>query len=438
MRSILAMAGKDLILLLRDKAGFFFVFFFPLIYAVFFGAIFSGSGNSGMSALEVAVVDEDQTETSQKFIKRLDDASEISVLTTDREQAHSLVKKGNRTAYIVIPKGFEDNTLRLLQGESLSIEVNVDASRNAEAGLLQGVLTQYAFQTLQDLFMDRSALRKQVSQVRENLVTDEGVDGFTRAVLDRFFGSLDTFLEELPEQESDAAEGTATSDSGGSPLANWQPIRIDFQKVGRESTTFKPKTSYDITMPQAFVWVFLGCAAAFGISLVTERTRGTLMRLRSAPISLSQILAGKALACFVTIMTALIVLLIFFTLVFGVRPCSYPNLALAFVSATLAFVGIMMLISVLGKTEASAGGVGWAFLLVMAMTGGGMVPLMVLPSWMKTLSHFSFVKWAVVAVEGAVWRGFTLQEMLLPCGILIGIGVVAFSLGVGVFRATAE
>jgi len=200
----------------------------------------------------------------------------------------------------------------------------------------------------------------------------------------------------------------------------------------------QPKSSFDISMPQAFVWVYLGCAAAFGVSLVTERTRGTLLRLRSAPVTLGQVLAGKAVACFTMCMAALITLFVIFNLVFEVRPNSYALLLLAFISSALAFVGIMMLISVLGKTEASAGGIGWALLLIMAMTGGGMVPLMMLPAWMKTVSHFSFVKWSVLSMEGAVWRGFTLGEMMWPCGILIGIGVVTFALGVRLFKVTAD
>lgn len=37
------------------------------------------------------------------------------------------------------------------------------------------------------------------------------------------------------------------------------------------------------------------------------------------------------------------------------------------------------------------------------------------------------MKWAVLAVEGAIWRGFTLREMLLPCGILAATGIVFFA-----------
>jgi ABC-2 type transport system permease protein len=63
------------------------------------------------------------------------------------------------------------------------------------------------------------------------------------------------------------------------------------------------------------------------------------------------------------------------------------------------------------------------------MFGGGMVPLLFMPPFMRTLSNASPVKWSILALEGAIWRGFSFSEMLLPCGILLTIG--AFGLAIG-------
>ena len=379
------------------------------------------------------MVDEDNTEASRRFIQALEKAPELKVEQKSRTEAITLVRTGKKVAYVILPAGFEASRDSIFQAGGLHLEAGLDPARKAESGMLQGILTRHAFSVLQGLFQDRTAMREQVRKSLDTFRSSTEIPALTRAVLERFYSALDTFLDEMPAEGEGEAEGEEKS---GTIMRNWQPIRIDFTSVQEKKTG--PGTSFDITMPQAFVWVFLGCAAAFGISLVTERTRGTLLRLRSAPITLGHILAGKALACFLTIVLDLIALYLFFHLVFGVRPDSYPLLALAFLCATIAFVGIMMLISVCGKTEASAGGVGWAFLLVMAMLGGGMVPLFFMPSWMQAFSNFSFVKWSVLAVEGAVWRGFSLTEMLLPCAILLGIGVVTFAAGVAIFRRTAE
>jgi ABC-2 type transport system permease protein len=105
----------------------------------------------------------------------------------------------------------------------------------------------------------------------------------------------------------------------------------------------------------------------------------------------------------------------------------------ALVSAAVCFVGIMMAMSVLGKTEDSVAGAGWAILLVMAMLGGGMMPLFFMPGWLRAISSISPVKWGILALEGAVWRDFSMGELLLPVVILWGVGIAFFAIGVFVF-----
>ena len=166
---------------------------------------------------------------------------------------------------------------------------------------------------------------------------------------------------------------------------------------------------------------------------MAERNAGTLVRLLVAPLTRAQVLLGKALACFVAILAVEALLLRVGAVAFHVRPaspaCWWPR-ALA---VAVAFVGLMMLISTLGQTERSASGAGWAILLVMSMLGGGMVPLFVMPAWMATASNLSPVKWAVLALEGALWRGFTAGDMALPCAILLGVGLLAFAFGARAF-----
>lgn len=441
MKSIAALASKDILLLQRDRVGFFFVFFFPLIYAVFFGAIFSGAGEGGVGAMKIIVVDEDDSSASRRFAGLLEESTEFIVTRGARVEAADRVRRGDQVAYVVLPRGFQEAANAIFQGEPISLAVGVDPGRQAESAMIKGLLTQYAFQTLQNVLADRGAMQRQAQMARDAISEADDIDAITKMLLVRFMNEIDHLMAGLPASlpaKKTADEESAAEDAGGAieGLGDWSPVEIEVESVLRER--IQPRSSYEITMPQAFVWLLLGCSAAFAVSLVMERTRGTLVRLKSAPITLTHILAGKALACFLTTIVGLAVLFLVFRLGFGVRPDSYPLLALALVSAAIAFVGIMMLISVMGKTEASVGGIGWAFLLIMAMTGGGMIPLMFMPGWMKTVSNLSFVKWAVLAVEGAVWRGFSLTEMLLPCGILVGIGAAAFLVGVRVFKITAD
>ena len=203
-----------------------------------------------------------------------------------------------------------------------------------------------------------------------------------------------------------------------------------FQQVDIARVRRGPRNAYEVSFPQGVIWAILSTSFTFALSLVLERTRGTLMRLRVAPIARREILLGKALGCLLTILLVSTVLLLIGALVFHVRPVSVPMLAAGLISAAIGFVGIMMLISVISPSQRGVSGLGWAVMMVMSMTGGGM------PAWMQSAGSVSPVRWAILALEGAIWRDFTVAQMALPCGILLAIGVIGFALGTRVFRWT--
>jgi ABC-2 type transport system permease protein len=185
-----------------------------------------------------------------------------------------------------------------------------------------------------------------------------------------------------------------------------------------------------VTFPQGVVWGIIGCVMTFAVGIVTERVRGTFVRLQIAPLTRAQVLGGKALACFLSITILQIAIFTMGAFLFGVYPSSLPLLVLACASASAGFVGFMMMISSFGRTEQAVAGAGWAMLMPMAMLGGAMIPQFVMPSWMLTASNVSPVKWAILAIEGAVWRGFSPAEMVIPCAILLGFGAFCFVIGI--------
>lgn len=426
MSAILTMALKDIRLLIRDKTGFFFTFFFPLIIALFFGTIFSGGGG-GTGSLALLVVDEDMSDESREFIGHLKEADEVRIQMATREEAVEKVRLGSAPAYVVLLSGFGSARKNLFQGYPPEIELGVDPARKATAGMLHGILMNYSLPGFQKAFTDQALMREHIRSFLPVLDEPNDLNPKTAHHYRQFLTELDTFMEHLDE--------TAPGDSEFADVegfSGFQPLIIRNTDIIRERKG--PQSGYDISFPQGIIWGIIGCAAAFSISLVVERTHGTLIRLRIAPVSMIQILAGKALGCFLTtlaISCGLLLLAIFF---FQVKPDSIPLLAMAILSICAGFVGIMMLLSVLGRTEQAAGGIGWAVLLVMSMLGGGMIPLFIMPVWLQNISHISPVKWAMLAMEGAIWRQFTFVEMLLPCGIILGVGLLCFTIGVRVFR----
>jgi ABC-2 type transport system permease protein len=418
MGKILTLAFKDLHLLWRDKFGLFWVIAFPLLFAIFFGSIFSGGGGSGQSALKVAVVDQDSSESSIAFVQEMQKSDALNVFPLPLDEATRRVRQGKLSAYVLLKKGFGSGVPPLFGGES-AMKIGIDPARRAESAYLQGILMSLSFQQMEHQWSNRTYADKQISQIMSEVDTASRVSDSDRKTLSTFLGSLSDML------------GSGMMDS--LPSSQNGEMSIETEAVGREAQPGQPRSAFDITFPSAIMWGLLGCAASFGISIVKERRGGTYLRLRLAPLSRAHILAGKGMACFMACVGVSVMLIFVGRFIFGVRPDNLVMLAMAVVASAVCFVGIMMAMSVLGKTEDAVAGAGWAILLVMAMLGGGMVPLFFMPSWLQSISSISPIKWGVLSLEGAIWRGFSVTEMMLPVGILVGVGVVFFGIGVYVF-----
>lgn len=88
-----------------------------------------------------------------------------------------------------------------------------------------------------------------------------------------------------------------------------------------------------------------------------------------------------------------------------------------------------MALAGLGNTPQDVSGAASGIFMPMAMIGGAMIPRMFMPSWMQSLSVISPVRWNVEALEGAIWRDYTITEMAMPLVILFFVGAIGFAVG---------
>ena len=430
MAAVLAIALKDLRLLFRVKAAFFFTMIWPLLVAIVFGSLFGG-GNRGPARLAIAITDEDRTTASTAFVDGLAAREGFDVLRTSDAEARDLVRRGRRIGAIRVPQGFGAASEHLFYGQSPKVELRIDPARQAETSMLQGFMLEQGARRMQTLFSDPG--HGMVAGMLADVQKAPAGSIAGQSSLQTMLGSLDAFLAE--QKRAEAAAGSAPGTAARAPAGpGWQPLEIAVSSIERQREG--PANGYQITFPQGMQWGILGCMMSFAVSLAVERSRGTLTRLLMSPAPSWALLAGKGLACYLAILIVQAVLMAIGATFFGVRPSSWLLLGVALAIVPIGFVGIMMFVASLGTTEQGSAGAGWAIMMPMSMIGGGMVPLAVMPAWMQTVSVISPVKWMMVAYEGAIWRGFSPAEMALPCAILVTIGVVAFALGARRFHAT--
>ena len=463
MRAILTIAAKDLRLLLRDRTNAFFVIVFPLAIAIFFGSIFGGSSRS----IPVAVVIESAGPAATDFANALEKDSTLSVrILPSREEADASVRLGRVAACVIIPKTFDTDLEKAMAGGRAIVEVHCDPARQAESGLVVGKLNEHAMRAIVRMFTNPKINSKVLAQSKLALALNPNMTSQQR---ERVSDVLESVQELFKQQNREAAAaetsktiaGSVSGDSitnsvkantsestksasnntenGNVPVSTPPsatspdpflalPIQIQSSTIASEST--EPPSTFAVTFPQGLVWGFVGCIGAFGAGMAEERRRGTFMRLLLAPCTIFCVLAGKSLACFTACVTMSVFMLLVATLGFHVSVQNWPMLALAIATCSFAFSGFTMALSGLFKNnEGSARSAGNAIVLVLVMIGGGTIPLAFMPPFLRAASQASPFSWAILAIEGAVWRGFAFTEMLAPLGILFFIGALGLVLG---------
>jgi ABC-2 type transport system permease protein len=360
-------------------------------------------------------VNEDNSDFSESYISKLKSNEALEIIPLGRDEAIEQVRKGKVAASVIIKPGFGEGFEALFNSDEPKIEIASDPSRRMESGYLQGLLAKAQFEALSGKFIDRQWMRDQVSLWKNDVGNTDDIDAEQKKLYLNFFDSFDTLLKDVNEDNYKV--------SLDGDILNFAKLDVDREYEG-------PIAPFQITFPQVLLWGFMGCTATFAISIVKERRAGTFARLRIGPIGRAHILGGKGLACFMTCIFIMCVLFIGAKAIFKMPIGNILLFIPAALCTILCFVGLMMLICTLGRTEQSVGAAGWATLMIMGMLGGAMMPLAFMPSWLRSFSNISPVKWGIYALEGAVWRNFSFTEMITPCLVLLAIGFTAFSLGV--------
>ncbi len=161
--------------------------------------------------------------------------------------------------------------------------------------------------------------------------------------------------------------------------------------------------------------------------LLNERTWRTWDRLIASPASFAEILAGKALPLFTAIVAQQALLFGFAAAAFGLHPHAgwWALAACALVwSACVLLLGLGA--STLARSPAQLSAAGDIFALLTTVLGGAIVPVALLPGWLRAIAPASPGYWALDAYRCAlVGTPAQLGRPLIMLGVfaLAGAGI---------------
>jgi ABC-2 type transport system permease protein len=372
----MAIARINVVRLLRDRSGLFFIFVFPLMLVLVLGLSFGGS-----FAPRVGVVGDDIGELGEQLVERLagDSVGWEIERYSDEADLREDVRSGVTNAGVLLPPGYDD---RLRAGEAATIEF-VAPPQDVAIRL-------------------RSAVDAAVNDQAALIRAARFASARTGAPLDEAFEAASDARSTVPSIEVEVVS------LGESPI----PESLAGFGLGAQS--------------QLVLFMFVTSMSA-AAQLILSRQLGVSSRMVSTPTSLGTIVVGEALGRFGVAMLQGLFIVLATALGFGV---SWGDpLAVGVIVTLFAAVGAgaAMLVGAVASNAEQAAGVGVFAGLGIAAIGGAMAPPEIFPPIMDAISRLTPHRWAIDGLrEVTVGGGIT--DTLPQLGVLSAFAIVLLAL----------
>ena len=431
----------------RDRVALGLTFVLPIIFFSIFAMIFGGmstggsSGGGSSAGMKVIVVDEDQTELSQRFAESIDEQEGLRVYFTPipteenpepspstRETARGTVRAGNVAAAIIIPEGFSD-TFAMFGGEQKSVDVYYDSANPMAAPTVNGLLQSAAMTAAPDVLMERGldslstfggGLTPQ-QQTAVNLIRP-----FLRG--EKPWNEFDETNGEEDSNGSDESDSSPTSGITGLVAVNSIPARSD-------DDSDEPPNIVAYYAAGIGVMFLLFSMAGAGGSILEEEERGTLERLLTSNVSMGTLLMSNWIFFALIGIAQVALMFVWGALIFDLELFTAHNFV-GFAAMTIctgtaaAAFGIML--ATICRSRAQLSGISTIVILIMSALGGSMVPRFIMPAFMNTTAKFTFNGWALDGYLDVFWYAVpgesvtTLLARIAPELGVLAVMAVAF------------
>ena len=419
------MLRKEWLVLLRDPVGLAVIFLMPLAVLLVVTLVQDGAFKKVTQfSVTAALVDEDNSATSQELARGLAAAEGVHVLTKnsgeplDRDAARALVRKGEAQVFVVFPKGLgQASAATARQWAGAATPSAESAPPLIETYFDPGVSGPYRM--LVTLALQQLAQGMEFQLVMQ--AWGEALPGKITNLLPpaakllQFEHTISLPKYRCGQSLGVAPAANATLGTGAGP-ASLLPDMVQFN------------------VPAYSVFAMFFIVIPISTCLLRERHEGTLTRLLTMPVRPSTLIAAKlgvflgvALLQFGLMLAAGHWLLpALGTPVFSLN-ASLPALVALTLSTGLAAVGFALAVASTATSQEQASMVGATSVVILAALGGVMVPVFFMPPLMQQLSGLTPLNWSVTAYQDLFARGASLAQIQGRLLLLAGFGCAALA-----------
>jgi ABC-2 type transport system permease protein len=419
---IFAVARTHFDKLKRDRAAFVLAFVVPVVFFSVFASIFRGSSSRAATRqIPVVVVDEDRTVNSSRFIAALKREKGLRVIETralpggktapipDAAAAESIVRAGDAPLALIVPKGFGAAPIRFGPQASGStanaptLKVLADTSDPIAPQVFNGLLQKVAMTSLPDV------------------MAQSGIDQ-----LDRWGGELTPEQKARLQRNVEALRHETRTESGSGQDAGGGLVAVEIRDVLGEQ---KKNPTVAVFAAGLGVMFLLFSAAGAGGALIEEVESGTLDRVLSTRVTMTQLLLGKMLYLSTVAVAQLTVMFAWGELFFGLELHRHvPGFLVMAVATALAASAFGLVLAALSRTRMQLVALSNLLILVMSALGGSMFPRYLLSESVQKVGLITLNAWAIDGFMKVFWRDEPLAALAPQVAFLLGAAVVLFSL----------
>ncbi len=399
----------------RDRAALALSFILPVVFFTIFAVIFGGRRDT-TPKVNLLVVDEDRSRTSQRIVQGLKQEGSLVVKTRPdpvkgAEQpeytaatAEVAVKEGSAPVAVIIPHGFGENPIAFGPADANrpTIQLLKDSSDAIAPQIIAGLLQKVAMTSMPDLMAEQGS--KYFDQFA----------GLTREQRDR----LSEALRYLRNQEE---SGTATSRSGSEGI-----IAVTSRAVVGENKN-NPMVSFYAAAIGVMFLLFTASGAAG--ALLDEAESGTLDRVLSSHVTMTSLMLGKLTFNSLLAFSQLVLMFLWGWAVFRLDLWTHiPGFIVMGVCTAVAVAAFGMLLASICRTRAQLGALSTLIILVMSSIGGSMFPRFLMPEAMQKAGLLTINAWAIDGFTKIFWRDEPISHLWPQVFVLLGIAVALFGI----------
>lgn len=412
-----AIARNRLWNLRHDRAAFVLSFVVPVVFFSIFAGIFGGAGRSSTPRVQIAVVDEDGSEGSKRFVAALKAETALTVLEAAASKgsaagvpftaatAEAAVRDGSFPVALVIPKGFGARPIRFgPASDGPKMTLLADPSDPIAPEVLAGLIQKTAI-----VAMPEAMARAGMDEI------DRWGGGLTAGQR----ATLESNLARSGRLES--RDVTPRPEATGSGL-----IQVERRDVLGRKKDHSMVAFYAAGLGVMFL---LFSAAGAGAAILEEAESGTLDRILSTRVNMTTLLAGKLLYLAGLAATQLLVMFLWGSIAFGLEMRGHwAGFLVMTVATALAASTFGLLLASVSRSRMQLVALSNLTVLAMSAVGGSMFPRFLMPEAIQKIGLLTLNAWAIDGFQKVFWREEPVSHLWPQVLVLLSIATVFFAI----------